>query len=464
MSTEPFVSIIVCVRNGMPYLQEAMDSLLALDYTNFEVVIQDGASTDGTLAYLQSFADRPNWSVVSAPDSGIGQGFNRALQRCRGEIVCSLDADNRFRSNALRLAVDGFRRHPEAAVVYGTCGMIDADGGFVQTWVPPRFDVLALVDGTVVPPFASSFFHRPNCGEELRFDESMSIVPDFDLWLRLSPKPILVLDSEEPLVDVRIGEMSSTWTPDTYERQCALKVDALKRYLDGPAGDGLVRAWFRQCAAGLYLWGVESLANIGAGQERVDAYFRKTHATNARADRFRWILTKAVPVMSRDDAEFADRLLALGRELIRHGRYDEALPYIELLYRSSVRVQEVKALVEECRGRSMQARLQLAQEEVNRRDALLVERESDCRAQMERRDRLLRTTVEAMQKDLNLRDEKLQELQQQVLDEAQVRVRLQDEINRRDDLLAEARAQYDATVDAWLRRRAAQVRRLLRGR
>lgn len=71
--------------------------------------------------------------------------------------------------------------------------------------------------------------------------------------------------------------------------------------------------------------------------------------------------------------------------------------------------------------------------------------------------------IARLQQEVNLRDDKLRELQQQVLDEAEVRVRLQDEINRRDILLAEERARYDATMDARVRRRMAQVRRL-RGR
>ncbi|MDP1571594.1 MAG: class I SAM-dependent methyltransferase [Vicinamibacterales bacterium] len=72
--------------------------------------------------------------------------------------------------------------------------------------------------------------------------------------------------------------------------------------------------------------------------------------------------------------------------------------------------------------------------------------------------------IERLQQEVNLRDGKLRELQQQVLDEAQVRVHLQDEINRRDALLAEERRRYDQTVDARARRRAAQLRRLVRGR
>src|SRR3954470_16079290 len=97
----PLVSIILCVRNGFPHVREAVESVRALTYGNYELVVQDGASTDGTLEYVRSIEGLPAISIVSAADSGIGQGFNRAVQRCRGEIVGSVDADNRLRPDAL---------------------------------------------------------------------------------------------------------------------------------------------------------------------------------------------------------------------------------------------------------------------------------------------------------------------------------------------------------------------------
>src|SRR5206468_3092844 len=109
--------------------------------------------------------------IVSEPDSGVGQGFNRAVQRCTGDIVGSVDADNLLRANALDVVLQRFAENPVAAVVYGACDMVDASRRRLHTWTPPEFDLLGLMEGAVVPPFATSFFARERCGGELCFDE-----------------------------------------------------------------------------------------------------------------------------------------------------------------------------------------------------------------------------------------------------------------------------------------------------
>jgi len=73
----------------------------------------------------------------------------------------------------------------------------------IHSWNPPEFDLLGLMEGAVVPPFATSFFSRQACGDELRFDEEFRTVADFELWLRLAHLPIVRIF--DVLADVRVG-------------------------------------------------------------------------------------------------------------------------------------------------------------------------------------------------------------------------------------------------------------------
>ena len=77
----------------MPYVREAIASLENQTYRNFEVIVQDGASRDGTANFLETLTFTRR-DVVSEPDAGIGDAFNRAFGRCAGDIVGSLDSDN----------------------------------------------------------------------------------------------------------------------------------------------------------------------------------------------------------------------------------------------------------------------------------------------------------------------------------------------------------------------------------
>ena len=88
----------------MPYIREAMASLARQTYRRFEVIVQDAASRDGTREFIESFPIE-RLDVVSEPDSGIGDAFNRAFARCQGALVTSLDADNTLEPDALRTVV-----------------------------------------------------------------------------------------------------------------------------------------------------------------------------------------------------------------------------------------------------------------------------------------------------------------------------------------------------------------------
>lgn len=254
------VSLILCVRNGMPYLREAIESVAAQTYRDFELIVQDGASADGTLEYLGEVAGLPRIDIVSQPDGGLGEAYNRAVQRCSGAIIGTIDADNVLEPDALQCAVSFLTERPELAAAYGGSNMLDADGALLYPWMPGEFELLRLLQCELVPPFAVSFFSRAVCGEELRFDQTMKMCADFDLWLRLSHLPI----ARMPFIlgGTRLSNASTSRRADTYEQQIADKTAALDRYFSGLQPCALVTAVHRRSLAGLHLWAAESIYDI----------------------------------------------------------------------------------------------------------------------------------------------------------------------------------------------------------
>lgn len=377
MSDAPLVSIILCVRNGLPHVREAVESVRALSYRNFELVVQDGASTDGTLELVRSIEGLPAVSVVSAPDSGIGQGFNRAVSRCRGEYIGSVDADNVLRPDALDVVVRRFREHRDAAVVYGACDMVDAGRKLLHSWTPPEFDLLGLIDGSVVPPFATSFFSRALCGNELCFDEDFRTVADFELWLRLAHlKIVRVLDV---FAEVRASAHSSTWNAGNYDAQTSFKLRAIRKLLGGAQRDRVLDALAERAEAGIYLWAVDSMAVIGGGQDKIDQYFAKATRADLRSERFRSVLARARPHLPASDPTLGPRLLQCGIEYIDRARPEIALEYFEYLQAAGFEHPDLSAWIE--RGKSdrwsTHTNTDVArhlQAEVDRRDGLIAEK------------------------------------------------------------------------------------------
>lgn len=108
----PTVSVIVPCFNLGAYLPEAVDSVLAQSFQDFEVLIADDGSTDpDTIALLDTF-DRPKTTVIRAPHQGLAATRNLLLQRARGTFLCALDADDRLHPEFLARTLAAFQRDP----------------------------------------------------------------------------------------------------------------------------------------------------------------------------------------------------------------------------------------------------------------------------------------------------------------------------------------------------------------
>ena len=93
MSRSAQVSVVMAVRNAMPYLRDALDSVVAQTHPPFEIIVVDGRSTDGSAAVAQTY---PN--VVLLPESGRGfaSAWNDGIAAARGTSIAILDSDDRW--------------------------------------------------------------------------------------------------------------------------------------------------------------------------------------------------------------------------------------------------------------------------------------------------------------------------------------------------------------------------------
>jgi glycosyltransferase involved in cell wall biosynthesis len=275
----PLLSVVVCTKNGMPYVRSAMASLERQTYPHFEVIVQDAESIDGTPEFLSALPFK-RLSVVSEPDSGIGDAYNHAFARCSGAVVATLDSDNLLEPDALERAVGFFGENPGSAALYGAAKVTDADGRSAGVFVPAEFDLPAVMRCELVPPFAQSFFSPGACGSELRFDSRLKTCADFDLWLRLSHLSIRRV--ERVFGTVRQSPKSMTRGADNYEQFCADKLTALDWYV---ARRPELAAERDEAAAGIYCWAAESLLGLEGPSERSRAMLERAERTAPRYER-----------------------------------------------------------------------------------------------------------------------------------------------------------------------------------
>lgn len=276
----------------MPFVREAVASLETQSFDNFELIIQDAASTDGTAEFLRQLR-LPDVHMASEPDGGLGDAYNRAFPRCRGDIVGTLDSDNLLVPNALE-AVDAlFRRHRNAVAIYGAVTMIDVSGQQAGSFVPEAFDQLALMRCELVPPFSTTFFDRKLCGSELRGDASLTAGQDFELWLRLSTRKIV--RSTTVLGATRLSYKSMSRNAENYERFCAEKILALDRFLADRPG---LQANRKAAVAGIYCWGAESILEVEGPGPRFESFVDRSAALCPDHERLQRVRARATEAAS----------------------------------------------------------------------------------------------------------------------------------------------------------------------
>lgn len=95
MSENIVISVITICYNAHDFIAETIESVIQQDYKNVEFIIIDGASVDGTTDIVKHYAD--NISIfISEPDHGISDAFNKGIQAAHGDIICFLNAGDKF--------------------------------------------------------------------------------------------------------------------------------------------------------------------------------------------------------------------------------------------------------------------------------------------------------------------------------------------------------------------------------
>lgn len=116
VESPPLVSVVVPAYNEEKVVGRCVESILASDYPRFEVILVDDGSSDGTLAVLKQFEDRPNVVVIGKPNGGKASALNAGLARARGEIIFFVDADGLFSPTTIREMLKGFKSERIGAV------------------------------------------------------------------------------------------------------------------------------------------------------------------------------------------------------------------------------------------------------------------------------------------------------------------------------------------------------------
>lgn len=186
--TAPHVTVLVAVHNGERHLRASIQSVLAQTFEDFELLVVDDASTDGTREILDAFAEPRMRILTNTQNLGLTRSLNRGLREARGRYVARQDADDLSDPPRLARQVALLESRPELALVASQYRRID-DSGEVESAreVPTeaidiRWRLLFLNAFT----HSSVTFRRDVVLALGGYDERYSYAQDYDLWSRIA--------------------------------------------------------------------------------------------------------------------------------------------------------------------------------------------------------------------------------------------------------------------------------------
>ena len=183
----PRISIVTPSLNQGAYIEANIKSVLNQEYPNFEHIIIDGGSTDGTIDILRKY-DHVIW--VSEKDSGQSEAINKGFKRANGEILAWLNSDDCYEPNAFKTIAKELNRDEGKYFVFGDCNVIDGKGeiiGFIKGKYKGQSSLIEYWKDAYIPQPAV-FFYRDLLHEIGFLNESLHYAMDWDFWLRISEK------------------------------------------------------------------------------------------------------------------------------------------------------------------------------------------------------------------------------------------------------------------------------------
>lgn len=198
---QPLVSVIMNCYNSEKYLREAIDSVLAQTYQNWEIIFWDNQSTDESAAIFKSYSDPRFCYFLSPEHTTLGQARNLAVEQAHGEWVAFLDCDDLWFPRKLEKQADIIHEEGiELGLVYGECEILVEESGrqtdlgirmgaFRQSGMQRR-----LPEGNIFPellklnfvPLLSGVVRRSAYWSVGGIDPIFKLGEDYDLFVKIS--------------------------------------------------------------------------------------------------------------------------------------------------------------------------------------------------------------------------------------------------------------------------------------
>lgn len=227
----PTISVIMTAFNAMPYLRPAIESILGQTFRDFEFIIVDDGSDDGSRSLIESYSD-PRIRYYFRPHQGRVNALNFACSVHQGEYIAIADADDISSSERFRVQLDFFQHHPRYDVVGSWVRRTDEHGNTIRVIRYPisHIHIVDTMPYSCSVSFPAAMIRSELLETDFPFNPAYLVAHDLDFWLRILPTAQFG-NVPQPLVSyrARAGSLAHKHARKAREETHSLAVDFFNR-------------------------------------------------------------------------------------------------------------------------------------------------------------------------------------------------------------------------------------------
>jgi glycosyltransferase involved in cell wall biosynthesis len=203
------ITVITACVNASRTIEQTLRSVLDQGYPNLEYIIIDGGSADGTLEIVEKYGTRLA-AVVSEPDNGIYDAFNKGLALATGDLIGILNADDFYAPWTFERVADAYASHPECDAFFGKVAVIDERK---KRWKIYSIGSEKGLTDSMSTPHPAVFLPRRTYDKWGFYDDSYRVAGDWDYALGLYMSGASFYPVNEVLTAFRDSGVSSLLSP-----------------------------------------------------------------------------------------------------------------------------------------------------------------------------------------------------------------------------------------------------------
>ncbi len=217
----PIITVLMPAYNAAAFIAQAVDSVLAQSFSNFELLVVDDGSMDDTVSIVQSYSDE-RVRLLQLPHRGIAAALNKGLEAARGRYIARFDADDICYPERLQVQYQYLSAHPDHIICGCAADYVTEEGDFVFTYQPPGFSYEELLASYKTKcPFIHSgvMYVKEAIVQAGGYNEHAHTFEDHLLWSQLLKKT-KGCNLRKVLLRVRLNAQSVTiderWRPQQF--------------------------------------------------------------------------------------------------------------------------------------------------------------------------------------------------------------------------------------------------------